>query len=72
MGTVLAVRLLLLVSLIVSAALAAFSGWRKTRVPELRFVLPVLDWALSFGMTVVLFATIVTYTPHVAMTLTRN
>jgi membrane protein len=63
-GMVLGVGFLLLVSLIVSASLAAFSGWLETRVVNLPIVLPLLDLAVSFAMTVVLFAMIYKYVPR--------
>jgi membrane protein len=63
-GMVLGVGFLLLVSLIASALLAAFGGWLEARVRELRVVLPVLDIAVSFAMTVLLFAMIYKYVPR--------
>jgi hypothetical protein len=45
---VLGVGFLLLVSLIVSAALAAFDGWLEIRVAALHVVLPLLDLGVSF------------------------
>jgi membrane protein len=63
-GMVLGVGFLLLVSLIASAALAAFGGWLETRVGELGVILPLLDLAASFCMTVVLFAMIYKYVPR--------
>jgi membrane protein len=63
-GMVLGVGFLLLVSLVLSAALAAFGGWLGTFLPHLEIVLPVLDLAFSFGMTVLLFALIYRYVPR--------
>jgi membrane protein len=63
-GMVLGVGFLLLVSLIASAALAAFGGWLEERVTSLPIVLPLLDVTLSFAMTVVLFAMIYKYVPN--------
>ena len=63
-GMVLGVGFLLLVSLIVSAVLAAFGGWLQARVPGLAVTLPILDVILSLGMTVVLFAMIYKYIPR--------
>jgi membrane protein len=63
-GMVLCIGFLLLVSLVVSAALAAFGGWLGTSVPQLEIVLPVLDLIFSFGMTVLLFALIYKYVPR--------
>jgi membrane protein len=63
-GMVLGVGFLLLVSLVASALLAAFGGWLGAFFPQLEIVLPVLDFALSFGMTVLLFAMIYKYVPR--------
>ena len=63
-GMVLGVGFLLLVSLVASAALAAFGGWLGAFLPQLRIILPVLDICLSFGMTVLLFAMIYKYVPR--------
>jgi membrane protein len=63
-GMVLGVGFLLLVSLLASAALAALGGWMQSRFPWLRVLLPVLDIAMSFGMTVLLFAMIYKYIPR--------
>jgi membrane protein len=62
-GMVLGVGFLLLVSLIASAALAAFGGWLEARVVALHIMLPLLDLGVSFVMTVVLFAMIYKYVP---------
>jgi membrane protein len=63
-GMVLGVGFLLLVSLIASAALAAFSGWLGAFLPQLKIVLPVLDVTISYGMAVILFAMIYKYVPR--------
>jgi membrane protein len=63
-GMVLGVGFLLLVSLIASAVLAALGGWLEARFGGLQIVLPILDVAVSFGMTVLLFAMIYKYVPH--------
>jgi membrane protein len=63
-GMVLGVGFLLLVSLIASAVLAAVGGWLESKFGGLQIVLPLLDVAVSFGMTVVLFALIYKYVPH--------
>ena len=63
-GMVLGVGFLLLVSLVASAALAAFGGWLGTFLPQLEIVLPVLDLVLSFALSVVLFAMIYKYVPR--------
>lgn len=66
-GMVLGVGFLLLVSLVVSAALAALGGWLGRSLPALEVILPVLDLVLSFGMTVLLFAMIYKYVPREAI-----
>jgi membrane protein len=63
-GMVFGVGFLLLVSLVVSAALAAFGGWLGTSLPQLEIVLPLVDLIFSFGMTVSLFALIYKYVPR--------
>jgi len=63
-GMVLGVGFLLLVSLIVSAVLAAVGGWLQSRLPGLAVTLPILDVSLSFAMTVLLFAMIYKYIPR--------
>jgi membrane protein len=63
-GMVLGVGFLLLVSLVASAALAAFGSWLGTSIPALEIVLPVLDVLFSFAMTVLLFALIYKYIPR--------
>jgi membrane protein len=63
-GMVMGVGFLLLVSLVVSAALAAFGGWLGAFVPQLEIVLPVVDLLISFAMTVLLFAMIYRYVPR--------
>jgi membrane protein len=63
-GMVLGVGFLLLVSLVVSAALAAFGDWLGAFLPQLEIVLPVLDLILSFAMSVLLFAMIYKYVPR--------
>jgi membrane protein len=63
-GMVLGVGFLLLVSLVASAALAAFGSWLGTSIPALEIVLPLLDVLFSFAMTVLLFALIYKYIPR--------
>jgi membrane protein len=63
-GMVLGVGFLLLVSLVASAALAAFGGWLGRSLPSLEVVLPLLDLVFSYGMTVLLFAMIYKYVPR--------
>jgi membrane protein len=63
-GMVLGVGFLLLVSLIASAILAALGAWLEERLTGIQIVLPVLDLAVSFGMSVLLFAMIYKYVPR--------
>jgi membrane protein len=63
-GMVLGVGFLLLVSLIVSAVLAALAAWLETRMTGIGIILPILDLGLSFGLSVLLFAMIYKYVPH--------
>jgi membrane protein len=63
-GMVLGVGFLLLVSLIISAVLAALGGWLERILPGLAMTLPILDVLLSLAMTVLLFAMIYKYIPR--------
>jgi membrane protein len=63
-GMVLGVGFLLLVSLIISAVLAAVGSWLEARLPGLAVALPIVDVLLSFAMTVLLFAMIYKYIPR--------
>jgi membrane protein len=64
LGLVLGVGFLLLVSLLASAALAAFDGWLGRSLPQLELILPVVDVLVSVCMTVLLFALIYKYVPN--------
>jgi len=63
-GLILGVGFLLLVSLIISAALAALGGWFGSFLVQWRVLLPALDLILSLGLTTVLFAMIYKYVPR--------
>ena len=67
-GLILGVGFLLLVSLIASAALAAFGSWLGSFVPGWRVILSILDIVLGFGMATVLFAMIFKYFPRQKIT----
>lgn len=67
-GLVLGVGFLLLVSLVASAALAAFGGWLGTFLPGWRTVLYLLDLILSFATATLLFAMIFKYVPRETIT----
>jgi membrane protein len=64
LGMVVGVGFLLLVSLIASAALSAFSAWLGVLLSPLHYLLGMLDFIVSFGMTIVLFALIFKYAPR--------
>jgi len=63
-GLILGVGFLLLVSLVVSAALAALSGWVQSLMAEWKVLLFVADTALGLGIATVLFAMIYKFLPH--------
>src|SRR5262245_8433115 len=62
---VIAMCFLLLVSLLVSAALAAISAYFQTLLPITDPFWPVVDFAVSFGVTTILFAMIFKILPDV-------
>ena len=66
-GLVLAVGFLLLVSLAVSAALAAVASWIGSRWPAVPMLLWVLDRALSLAVTAALFALLFKTLPAVTL-----
>jgi membrane protein len=63
-GLILGVGFLLMVSLVVSAALAALGAWFGTFLVQWSVILPALDLILSLGLTTVLFAMIYKYVPR--------
>ncbi len=63
-GLILGVGFLLMVSLIISAALAALRTWFGTFMEGWAVILPALDLLLSLGLATVLFATIYKYVPR--------
>lgn len=63
-GLILGVGFLLLVSLVVSAALAALSGWMQSFMTEWNALLFVVDITLGLGTATVLFAMIYKFLPH--------
>jgi len=62
---VIAMCFLLLVSLVISAALAAISAYFQTLLPVTGPFWPLVDFAVSFGVTTVLFALIFKILPDV-------
>jgi membrane protein len=67
-GLILGVAFLLMVSLVVSAGLAAFGGWAGTLLPGWEVLLQVLNTVVSLAILTVLFGLIFKYMPstHVA------
>jgi membrane protein len=63
-GLILGVGFLLMVSLLISAALAALGAWFGTFMVQWSVVLPAVDLVLSLGLTTVLFAMIYKYVPR--------
>ncbi len=66
-GMILGIGFLLLVSLALSAALAAVHGWLSEEVPVLGRTLPPLNFLLSFAVITALFALIYKVLPEVEM-----
>jgi membrane protein len=62
-GLILGVGFLLLVSLLASAALAAFGSWLHSYLVQWNLLLPAFDLLLSLAMSTVLFAMIYKYVP---------
>lgn len=63
-GLILGVGFLLMVSLVISAALAALGAWLGTFMVQWSVILPAVDLVLSLGLTTVLFAMIYKYVPR--------
>lgn len=56
-GLIISIGFLLLVSLLITAALTAFSGWIKANLPDVMlYLFYVLNFIVSFSMITVLFA----------------
>lgn len=64
-GMVLVIGFLLLVSLVVSALIAGFASGLNQTLPGMDTVVQVVNFALSFGITTLLFALIYKYLPDV-------
>lgn len=64
-GLVVAIGFLLMVSLAVSAALAAFSGWLNASVPGIAFVWMAVNLVISIAVTTLLFALVYKVLPDV-------
>jgi membrane protein len=63
-GLVAATGFLLLVSLLASAAIAAFAAWAQGRLPGTALLLSAANFVLSFLMVTALFAAIYKLLPH--------
>jgi membrane protein len=63
-GLILGVGFLLMVSLLISAALAALGAWLGSFMVQWSVILPAVDLVLSLGLTTVLFAIIYKYVPR--------
>lgn len=68
-GLVVGIGFLLLVSLAVSAALAAFGDWLNQRAPGAPILLNILNIVLSLVVTTVLFGMLYRFVPDVELTL---
>ncbi len=66
-GLVVAIGFLLLVSLAVSAALAALAGWLGRIAPALPVVWTVVNFVVSIGVTTALFALLYFFLPDVQL-----
>ena len=63
-GLILSVALLLLVSFVISAVLSVFTGWLQQVLPEIGvLVIKLIDFALSLGVTTLLFALVYRFLP---------
>ena len=63
-GLILSVALLLLISFVVSAVLSTFTGWLQQLIPEAGIIaIKLVDFALSLGVTTLLFALIYRFLP---------
>lgn len=66
-GIVVAIGFLLLVSLAVSAALAAFSGWLERQAPSFPWFWSTMHVVLSLGVTTILFAMLYRFLPDLEL-----
>ncbi|CAN5446029.1 N/A [soil metagenome] len=67
MAIVASLGFLLMVSLGVSTALAAFGNYFQTLAPSMEFLLHMLNFVVAVGVTTVLFAAIFKYLPDVVI-----
>ncbi len=66
-GMILGIAFLLLVSLVVSAVIAAASGWSRALLPGMDALWHLVDIAVSLGVTTALFAMIFKFLPDAAI-----
>jgi membrane protein len=67
LGLVLGIGFLLMVSLVVSAALAALSKWWAPWFGDVAVLAHLLDWIVSFGLIASIFAMIYKWVPRVRL-----
>ena len=63
-GMILGLGFLMMVSLVLSAALAALGNWWGSYLGNWEFVLQALNFVVSFGVVTVVFAAIYKFMPH--------
>ncbi|WOD40216.1 YihY/virulence factor BrkB family protein [Nodosilinea sp. E11] len=63
LGMIIVIGFLLLVSLVMSALISGFSGYLYTLLPGLDALVQLLNFAVAFGLTTLLFALIFKYLP---------
>ena len=63
-GLILGLGFLMIVSLVLSAALAALGNWWGSYLGNWEFVLQALNFVVSFGVVTVVFAAIYKFMPH--------
>jgi membrane protein len=66
-GLILGLGFLMIVSLVLSAALAALGNWWGSYLGNWEFVLQALNFVVSFGVVTVLFAAIYKFMPHASI-----
>ena len=67
MGLILGLAFLLMVSLVTAAAVAAFGTFAKGMLPGSELLLQLLNFAISIGLSTVLFAMIFKYMPSITI-----
>ena len=67
LGMIIVIGFLLLVSLVISSMISGFSDYLNTLAPSLDTIVQVSNFAVSFGITTLLFAMIFKYLPDVVI-----